>query len=833
MNTPSNSKRFLGVDWPFLLNEWIDMFKAASVPADIWAGITVALVALPLNLALAIAAGVEPGVGITTAVVASIITAFLGGQRYAVSGPAAAMAVVLLPIAKTHGIDAIWLVCIMAGGLQVLAGILRFGKLISYVPMPVIVGFTNAIGILVVCNALSNFLGLPSKSVVHAGTPAPLAGHPLVPQFIEDVIGIVWHAVVHQEWSIYAVITGTIVIALALIVPRWTKAIPAQLVAIVAASAIAVLFKFDIPRIVDISAIPGSLPLPHFPNLPWEDLNSLFPIAITVFLLGSIESLLSASVADGMTMSQKHHSDQELVGQGMANLIVPLFGGIPVTGVIARTAVNIRAGAKTRLAPIIHAFTLMALSFCFAKQAAQIPLAALAGVLISTGARLFEWEASKQIWRASRTEGLVLLVTTIVSVLGDLTAGVMLGLILTCGIFVRRIAQIRIVPQEYDPDQRSEIRQPAPSCKFVRTFLVDGPLFFGAAERFAETILLTQNLKCVILHMRSVNYMDLTGAETLLSINAQLLRNDIRLVLAELPRQPVDLLRRTGALAEIGEENIFDSFREAILAVNERLLQTTCRDCAVALTPPAGGGRLPGPKECKLRSAIVLNSGGMANLMRERLKAESGMKPKVAPKLQDLDYTRLIAVNSEVDIPRQFDRTPIKNLLKAQNFYEVSDESEEAANLIVGMCIDYRKQLHLPRNCAYIIREPGANMKDNEFSIALALSSGIRYMALIVHNKCLMSNVQEKADVFQEVLVRDHQWDPEQARSIFDDRVSDRSIGDPIDFALEESKRLMGLFGKLTVVPLLYDVDTDRIFLIKSAEMTNLAMAATANGAIS
>ncbi len=808
------AKRFLGIDLDYLVPEWQAMFKLATLPADLWAGVTVALVALPLNLALAIAAGVEPGVGITTAIVGSVVAALLGGQRYAITGPAAAMAVVLLQIAQTHGVAAVWLVGIVAGIFQVIAGACRFGKLIAYIPMPVIVGFTNAIGTLVIFNALENFLGVPNKSIAHAGAQAPLAGHPLIPEFIEDVISLIWHTVVHQECNIYAVAIGLLVIGIALFTPKITKAIPAQLIAIVAASLAASWWGLNIPKIIDISPIPRTFPFPQLPNLPWQDFDTLFASAVTVFLLGSIESLLSASVADGMTMSKKHHSDQELIGQGLANIVTPFFGGIPVTGVIARTAVNIRAGARTRLSSIVHALILMALSFLFAGQAEQIPLSALSGVLILTGARLIEWDATKQIWKASRTEGLVVLATTAISVLADLTSGVMMGLVITCGLFIKQISAIRIVQQEYDPDRRSQVRQPVPSCKFIRTFLVNGPLFFGAAERFAETVLQTQNLKVVILHMKSVDLMDLTGAETLLSMNAQLRRNGISLLLAELPHQPLELLRHNGTLEKIGVENIFDSFREAILTANQRLFETDCHDCAALLTPKQDRTS-HAPKDCQLRNAIILNTDRIANVMSERLKIADKKNPTDLQPTNVFTDERLISIESDNDIPAHLQGTPIESLLKAQNMFEAEEETEDTANLIIGMCMDYRKQLHLPKNCAYIIRSPGANMKDHEFSVALALSTGIRYMALLVHNKCIMSDPFKQRRNFLKVLVRNHHWKREQAEMMFSSSVTQGYIGEPVSFALQESHRLKTLFADLTVVPLLYDVDSDKIFLIR------------------
>lgn len=810
-NSPSQNRLF-GFDWPYLMAEWKDMFKKETMVADLWAGATVALVALPLNLALAIAAGVEPGVGITTGIIAGIIAGMFGGQRYAITGPAAAMAVVLIEISQRFGIQAVWFVGIIAGLMQMISGMLRLGRLIAFIPMPVIVGFANAIGILVIANSIDDFLGLPTKKIAHASAPLAEATVSFIPEFIQDMITIVQRVIMHQEANIQAIAIGLVVLSLAVLVPKWTKVVPGQLVSIVVASVIAWLLGFDLPRIIDISHVPTSLPMPQIPTLPWKEINELFPAAITVFMLGSIESLLSASVADGMTMSKRHHSDQELVGQGLANVLVPFFGGIPVTGVIARTAVNIRAGARTRLSAIVHSIILMILAFSLAKFAEQIPLAALGGILILTGTRLVEWDATRQIWRASRTEGYVVLVTTAISVLIDLTAGVFTGLMLTCGLFIKQMSAVKILPEEDRTDRRATVRQPLATCKFVRTFLIDGPLFFGAAERFTETILLTQNLKAVVLHMRAVSVMDMTGAETLLSINAQLKRNGVRLVLAELPAQPLDMVRRTGVLTTLGAENFFKEYKDAILDVNIKLLETSCLSCAAALTPDMEKKPTP-PKDCKLHSAITLDTNRMASLIKQKMK-QSNKGPNTE-EINPLEINRLVRVATSEDIPVVLRETPVEELLKCQNLMEVDESPSSRADLIIGMCMDYRKQLHLPKNCAYILRAAGANMRDSEFSIGMAVSVGIEYMALICHNQCLMSNPYEKREGFCDSMVNGQGWQREQAEAYFDNNAGKRAIDDAIDFAMAESQRLQNLYPGLKVVPMMYLVDNDKIYLIR------------------
>jgi SulP family sulfate permease len=816
MNGISLGKSFLGIDMAYLLSEWKAMLNTSTILADVWAGLTVTLVALPLNLALAIAAGVEPGVGITTAVIASFVSSLLGGQKYAITGPSAAMAVVLLQISQTYGISAVWLVGIIAGILQYIAGAMRFGKLISYVPLPVIVGFTNSIGVLIIFNSLANFIGISKPLIAHVGEVPPLQGHPLIPEFIEDIISLGWHIFIKQDWNQNAVIIGTLVILIAVLVPKITKAIPGQLIAIAIVSAIASIFKYDLPRIMDIGHMPQSLPFPTIPNLPWQDLDVLFPFAITIFLLGSIESLLSASVADGMTMSTKHHSDQELIGQGIANMVTPLFGGIPVSGAITRTAVNIRAGAASRLATLVHGLLLIIFCMLCAKQSEQIPLAALAGILVLSGFRLIEWDATKRIFDASRSEGIIVLVTTVVSVLMDLTAGVITGLILSCGFFIRHVSAIKVIPHTHDPDRRSKLRQPVPTCKYVRTFLVDGLLFFGAAERFIETISYTADLKAIILHMKAVHIMDLTGAHTLLGIHERLKRKNIRLALAELQDQPLEVLEKIDGINKIGRANIYSDFQEAILSVDESLLQTSCKGCASAVKSDSQLHQ-HGPRDCQLRKAISFNTEKIADILIQRSLNKEEFSLTSVEEPTGLDYNRLIKVNSMADIPARFHNTPISDLLRAQNMYDIGYEISPGPILIIGMCIDHRKQLHLPKNGAYIIRSPGANMKDQEFSIALALSAGITYMALLVHNKCLMSKPQERKELLKRILVQEHAWDGDYVDKAFDEFVSSKQIGDPISFGTHEAARLQNLFKGLTVVPLLYDIYSDKLFIINES----------------
>lgn len=782
------------------------MFNPSTMPKDLWAGTTVALVALPLNLALAVAAGVPPGVGIATGITASIIASLLGGQRYAITGPAAAMAVILVQIATRYGIGGIWLVGLIAGVLQIASGVLRFGRLISYIPMPVIVGFANAIGILVAFNALDGFMGVfKPRAHPHAGTE-PIVAHEIIPKFFTDLQHLFW-TVVQGEINPSALGIGFLTLIVAILVPRITKAIPSQLVAIIVGTVASIVLGYQIPRIVDVAPLTDALPMLQLPNLPWPEFGVLFASAITVFMLGSIESLLSASVADGMTMSKKHHADQELIGQGVANVVMPFIGGIPVTGVIARTAVNIRSGAQTRLSGLVHAIVLTVLIVFLAQYAEQIPLAALSAILILTGFRLVEWDEGREIWKASKLEAWVMMITTTVSVLVDLTAGVMAGLVFTCGLFIRQMSELRLVSPTEEGKESMSPALSMPKCKYAQTFLVDGPLFFGAAERFTEIILQVQDIRVLILDMSSVNHMDLTGVETLLSVHRQLERKGARMVLSALPTQPLDLLKRTKAINEIGEENLFRDLNQATIDVHVNLLTSSCLDCASVLDPTQ---KPAGPRDCKMRAALSSDNSPLIKLVKDRVLRKETAAPSAVSDVEG----RLIVVDNDEKIPPLLKDTPIETLLQAQNLQGADIPYVAHPEVIIGMCVDYSKTVMLPKVWAHVIRREGASMQGSEFAIALAVASGIKYMALIAHDDCAMGNTVEHRGTFVKAMSEEHGWDAEQAGSFFDIYVRSTDLDNEIDFILEESSRLQGVFKGILVVPLVYKTATDRLYLV-------------------
>jgi SulP family sulfate permease len=712
------------------------------------------------------------------------------------------MAVVLIEIAKDYGLNAIWLVGLIAGALQLLAGTLKLGRLITFLPKPVIVGFSNAIGIMVIGNALDDFLGLSPKTPVHAGQ-LPFAEARFIPHFLLDLSHIWQRCFVHNEVNGYALLIGVIALVIAILTPRVTKAVPGQLAAIAVGTALTSALHLPVPLIQDVASIPQGLPSFTIPQLPIGDIAVLFPMAVTVFMLGSLESLLSASVADSMT-GERHRPNQELIGQGLANIIVPFFGGIPITGVIARTAINIRAGAETRLSSVVHCFGLMSMLFVLARLAESIPLAALAAILILTGLRLIEREALRSMWLTSKTESFVALGTSIAAVAIDLTAGVLTGLLCACALFIARMSDLKVEPKENDNFSITEL----PTCKFVRTYVVDGALFFGAAEKLFEQLVIVDDVKAVILRMRAARVIDLTGIEALMSIQRLLAKQHARLVLTELPNQALQMLERSGVLAKIDEANIFQDYRSAVIDVNEKLLSSQCQSCSCEHSKLKSSA----PKDCPLRASLIDGSSPMARLIDLHREPKSAPASGITTNKAGLEW--LFAIDEPELIPDKLRGTPLEVLLLGQNLGLLDEPESVSPQLVVGMCIDFRKSLIIPKDWAYIIRREGANMEDSEFAIALAISKGVRHMALIAHNDCAMANTGPQRENFVAVLNSVAGWDKKKAQQFFDDHSRSREIGNEIDFVLREAERLEEMFAGVMVVPMLFRVDDDKLYLI-------------------
>ncbi len=514
---------------------------------DLTGGLTAAVVALPLALAFAVASGVEPKAGLYTAIVAGIVAAIFGGSPVQITGPTGAMAVVLVGIVAKYGIEKVWIAGVMAGIIQIALGVAKLGRLVKFIPYPVTAGFTNGIAVIIFCGQLNNFFGLHLPNQEH---------------FLQAL----WQTVTNLEaYNWLAIALALLTIGTKLLWNKVNRSIPGSLVGLVVATVAAVIAKaqwnLEVPT---IGIIPQSLPMPQF--IPhWNDfrlIRELINPAIALAALGSIESLLAAVVADGMSVSDRHNSDRELIGQGLANMIVPFFGGIPATGAIARTAVNVRAGGKTRLSGVIHGVALALIVLAFAPLASQVPLAALAGILMITSIRMMEWEAISKLIHTTYADFGVMILTWLVTVCFDLVLAVEVGLIAAGILFIKRMSELSLVKMPEDSNFLAGV--PLEFGKQIAIYRIDGPMFFGAAARFVSFLQEAPEVKFLILRMRYVPSMDSTGLVALEEIYHDLQRHDCRLILSGLRPEVQQLLDRSGLLKELGRDNCFDTTDAAL-----------------------------------------------------------------------------------------------------------------------------------------------------------------------------------------------------------------------------------------------------------------------------
>ncbi len=461
---------------------------------DLTAGLMVGLVALPLALGFGVSSGMGAGAGLVTAVVAGALAAIFGGSRVQVSGPTGAMTVVLVPIIATHGADGVLVVGLLAGLILIGLGYAGTGRFIRYVPIPVVEGFTVGIALIIGLQQLPAALGVH----VHA----------------EKVLVLAFRSV--REWLAdpvwVPVAMAASVVAAILVLARLRPGLPASLVAVVLAAVANAALDLGVAR---ISNIPSGLPTPSLPTVPLADLDALVLPAVAVAALAALESLLSATVADGMSVGQRHDSDRELVGQGLANLGAPLFGGIPATAAIARTAVNVRSGATSRLASLTHALVLLAIVVVASRWVAQIPLAALAGVLVATAVHMVRVSSLRALLRSTRGDAVVLVITAVATVTFDLVTAVLLGLVAAGFVALRqtaRAARLDEVPLhtgDHSAEEQSLLDE------HIVCYRIEGPLFFAAAHDFLLELADVSDVRVVVLRMSRVTTIDATGASVL------------------------------------------------------------------------------------------------------------------------------------------------------------------------------------------------------------------------------------------------------------------------------------------------------------------------------
>ena len=515
-----------------------------SWSSDLVAGLTVGVVALPLALAFGVATGVGAGPGIVTAVIAGAVAAIFGGSRLQVTGPTGAMTVVLVPLVATHGAGVIYPVAFLAGVVVLLAGLLRFGRLLDYIPWPLVEGFTVGIAVVIAAQEIPSALGVAKPSMSNAAGAAALS----IVHFAKD-----------PHWGVLALLVLSIF--LTAILTRVHRAVPASLIAVVAVTVVAKTSGMDVAL---IGAIPAGLPMPAMPNL--AGMGSLIGPVMVVAFLAALESLMSARVADGMSDAPRYDPDRELFGQGLANIASGLCGGMPATGAIARTAVNARAGAHTRVAALTHALVLAVIIFAAAPLVGQIPLVALAGVLLVTAYRMVEMRNIRSIFTSTRSDAAVFAVTAICTVAFDLITAVAVGLVLAGALALRRLAgtskavAVPLMPDGLSTDAEHELL-----AEHVLVYRLDGPLFFPVVGRFLREMTAVVDVRVVILRLSSLVMLDASGAKALGDLVEELAEREITVLFKGASIEHTRLLEAVGTLAPlVARGHVFQDLPAAI-----------------------------------------------------------------------------------------------------------------------------------------------------------------------------------------------------------------------------------------------------------------------------
>ena len=496
-------------------------------PRDLVAGLTVGIVALPLALAFGVATGVGAAPGLVTAVVAGAVAAVFGGSHVQVSGPTGAMTVVLVPLVAARGPSVVFALAVLAGALVIVAAVLRLGRLLGYVPWPLIEGFTVGIAVVIAAQQVPNALGVARPNLENAAAAAVVA----VAEFARQ-----------PRWVVLGLLVVSVTLTAAL--PRLHRSLPASLFAVIAVTVATEVSGVDVAR---IGALPSSLPVPSLPDL--ADMGSLVMPALVVAFLVGLESLLSARVADGMGDAPRHDPDRELFGQGLANIASGVCGGLPATGAIARTAVNARAGARTRLAALSHALVLAAIVYGASGLVSRIPLVALAGVLIVTAYRMVEQHNVRAVVHSTRGDTLVFGLTAVATVAFDLIVAVEIGLVVAGVLALAHLARTaQAVPEPLVDDGIDSDAEHALLAAHVLTYRLDGPLFFAASARFLSELTATTDVRVVILRLSGVGLLDATGARALGEIVDQLADRDITVLLKGASPEHTRLLLAVGTL---------------------------------------------------------------------------------------------------------------------------------------------------------------------------------------------------------------------------------------------------------------------------------------------
>lgn len=522
---------------------------------DVIAGIIVAIIALPLAIAFAIASGVSPEKGLLTAIIGGALVSLLGGSRVQIGGPTGAFVIIVFGIIEKHGMNGLLIATMLAGIFLVLMGVFKMGSMIKFIPSPIITGFTSGIAVVIFSTQIKDFFGLHMNVV-----PS---------EFIAK-----WMAYFNSMHTVnwQSLMIALVTIGIILFWPKINKTIPGTFIAIIIATLLTLVFDLKIDTIgSQFGNLKATMPTLVIPSVNLQTINDLMLPALTIALLAGVESLLSAVVADGM-IGGRHRSNMELTAQGIANIVVALFGGIPVTGAIARTAANVKTGGRTPIAGIVHAVMLMFIMIVFMPYVKLIPMAALASVLIVVSYNMGDWEAFEKIYKAPKSDALVFLLTFVLTIFVDLVVAISIGVVLSSFLFMRRMAEItdvKYIIDDMSDDDIGEILNNVKAPEHVSFYEISGPFFFGAANKFVNAIReMDVPSAILIVKMTNVPVIDSTAYHSLEMLYDVCRKHHTKLIMLQLQEQPIKMLEKYGFVDMLGSENFCTDVDAAILRAN-------------------------------------------------------------------------------------------------------------------------------------------------------------------------------------------------------------------------------------------------------------------------
>ena len=540
--------------YPMLFTTWKTYSKEQFLK-DLIAGIVVAIIALPLSIALALASGVGPEQGIYTAIVAGFIISFLGGSQVQIAGPTAAFATIVAGIVARNGMDGLAAATILAGIILIIMGLCRFGGLIKYIPFTITTGFTSGIAVTIVIGQLKDFFGVTYPE-----------GMPTI-ETMEKLKAFL--AGIHT-FNTDSLIVGLVCLAILIIAPRFTEKIPGSLLAVIGGILMVQLLPLQVNTIGDLYTISNKLPSFHMPQLSFEMIQTALPDAFTIAILAAIESLLSCVVADGM-INGKHRSNMELAAQGAGNIASALFGGIPATGAIARTAANVKNGGRTPVAGMIHAVVLVLILIILMPYAAMISMPAIAAILFMVAYNMCQWRTFTELVKtAPKSDIAVLILTFLLTIVFDLVIAIEIGLLVAVLLFMKRMSDVTEVhswkyAEDEEEAEREKLRKLSPH---INVYEISGPLFFGAADVIGR-IAVKDHAKCLILRMRSVPALDSTALNAMTDLYKNCEKRGITLILSHVNQQPMKVMEKAGFVQKVGQENFCENIDRAIKRAEE------------------------------------------------------------------------------------------------------------------------------------------------------------------------------------------------------------------------------------------------------------------------